>query len=89
VKRDFLHVRAVFSGGLQAVEGELGGNVFGGDVATALAGAAPFEKIVREEADLLFDVFRTNVLHGSDSGGREVRSAAGFRWLVLCGERGG
>ena len=83
---DFLHIGAVFAGGLQAIERELGGNVFGGQVAATLAGAASFEKIVGKEAGLLLDVFRADVLHSVDGGGREVRSSARFRSLDLRGK---
>ena len=48
--RNFLHVGAVVAGRLQSIQRELRGDVFGGDVAAALSGAAAFEQIVRQEA---------------------------------------
>ena len=42
-----LHVCAVISGRLQAVFGELGGNIFRGDLAAALARPASLQQIVR------------------------------------------
>ena len=54
----FLEVGAVVTGGLQAVERELRGDVFGGDVAAALADAAAFEQVAREKLDVRANFFR-------------------------------
>jgi hypothetical protein len=44
-----LEVGAVVAGGFEAVEGELRGDVFGGEFAAAQAGVAAFEQVVGEE----------------------------------------
>ena len=54
---DLLEVGAVVAAGFEAVEGELGGDVLGGDLAAAEAGAAAFEEIVGEELDVGADFF--------------------------------
>ncbi len=54
---DLLEVGAVVAAGFEAVEGELGGDVLGGDRAAAEAGAASFEEIVGEELDVGADLF--------------------------------
>ena len=54
---DLLEIGAVVAAGFEAVEGELGGDVLGGDLAAAEAGAASFEEIVGEELDVGADLF--------------------------------
>ena len=49
-ERDLLEVGAVVACGLEAGERELRGDVFGGKLGAARAGAAAFEQIEREEA---------------------------------------
>ena len=41
-----LHIRAVVSSRFQAVLGELGRDVFGGEVPAALTGATPFQQVM-------------------------------------------
>ena len=85
--RNFLQIGAVVAGGLQSIERKLRRDVFGGNVASTLAGAAPFEKVVGEEANMGLDVIRTNALHSGDGRRGKVRAEAGFNarfyWLVL------
>jgi hypothetical protein len=45
----FLEECAVITGGLQSVGFELRADVFGGEIAAALAGAASFEQIARKK----------------------------------------
>jgi hypothetical protein len=54
---DLLEPGAVVAAGFEAVEGELGGDVLGGDFAAAEARAASFEEIVGEEAHVGADLF--------------------------------
>ncbi len=74
---NFLKKSPVVAGRLQSSKPELGGDVFGGDVASALSGAAAFEKIKREITDVGADVFGVNFFERSDGGGREMRRFAG------------
>jgi hypothetical protein len=67
-----LEVGAVVAAGFEAVEGELGGDVLGGDLAAAEAGAAAFEEIVGEELDVGADLFGINGSFGSFDGGRDL-----------------
>src|ERR1035438_2891090 len=60
---------AVVTAGLEAGEGELGGDVFGGEIASADAGAAAFEKIVGEEADVGANFFGVDGGFGGLDGG--------------------
>ncbi len=85
---DFLEIGAVVAGGLQAIEPELGGDVFGGDVAATLSGAAAFEEVEREEADVGADVLGIDFLEGGDGVGREMGGFDG-RGLGLAGGVGG
>src|SRR5205807_869914 len=63
------------------------GDIFGGNVAAALASAAPLEKIVGEEADMSLDVVGTNALHGGDGRRGKVRTevlfGARLYWFFL------
>ena len=70
---DLLEVGAVVAGGLEAVEGELGGDVLGGQIAAAEAGAAAFQEVVGEEADVGADVFGVDGLLGRLDGGGQGR----------------
>ena len=45
----FLKISAVVSRGLQSIQCKLRGNIFGGDLASALAHAAAFQQITGEE----------------------------------------
>jgi hypothetical protein len=49
---DALQITAVVAGGLQAIERELRGDIAGGDIAAACAGAAPLQQIVRQELNV-------------------------------------
>ncbi len=72
---DLLEIGAVVAAGFEAVEGELGGDVLGGDFAAAEAGAAAFEEIVGEELDVGADLFGVDGgLGGFDCG----RDGLGF-----------
>ena len=68
---DLLEVGAVVAAGFEAVEGELGGDVLGGDLAAAEAGAASFEEIVGEELDVGADLFGVDGGFGGFDGGRD------------------
>jgi hypothetical protein len=81
---DLLQIGAVVATGFEAVEGELRGDVLGGEFASAGSGAAAFEQIVGEELDVSADIFgidgrfrrldgRRNVLRENGSGEREKR----------------
>ena len=76
--RNFLQIRPVVAGRFQPIERKLRRDIFGGNVAPTLAGAASFEKIVGEEANMGLDVVGTNALHGGDGGRGKVRTEAGF-----------
>ena len=65
---DLLHVGAVVAGGLQAVQGELRGNVLRRNIAAALPGAAPFEQVVGQEAHMSADVLSIDFLKCSNRG---------------------
>ena len=62
-QRNLLQVRSVVAGRLQSVFGKLCGYIFGCDVAAALAGAAAFEQIMRQKADMPANVFRIDRFH--------------------------
>ena len=68
---DLLEVGAVVASGLEAVDGELGGDVFGGDFAAAEAGAASFEEIVGEKLDVGADLFGVDGGFCGLDGGRD------------------
>ncbi len=86
---DLLEVGAVVAAGLEAVEGELGGDVFGGELAAAEAGAAAFEEVVGEELDVGADVFGVDGGFGGFDGGRDVLRERGDGEEQRCGEGGG
>src|SRR6266851_2036384 len=68
---DLLEVGAVVAAGFEAVEGELGGDVLGGYLAAAQAGAASFEEIVGEELDVGADLFGVDGGFGCFDCGRD------------------
>src|SRR5262249_3250843 len=83
-KRHLLHISAFVTSWLQSVKSELRRNVFGGQVAAALAGSASFKKIEREETHVRFNVFRLNGLHGSNRrAGQTMGDSLGGDWLEL------
>ena len=55
-------IGAVIAGRLQSILGKLRRDVFRGDVAAALAGAAAFQKIVRQVADVPANMLRIDGL---------------------------
>ena len=77
-----MQIGAIVAGRLQSIERELRRDVFGGNVASALAGAAAFEKIVGEEANVSLDVVGANALHGGDGGRGQGASRSAFRRAV-------
>src|SRR5208282_1128471 len=89
---NLLQVGTVVARGLQAIERKLGGDVFGGNVAAALAGASSLKQIVGEEADMGLDAVGTNALQCGDGGRGKVRAearfSARFRRLLLRRESG-
>ena len=70
-QRHFLQVGSVIAGGLQSILGKLRGNVFGGDVAAALARAAAFQQIMREIANVPANVFGIDGLHRGKGSARQ------------------
>ncbi len=89
--RHFLEVGPVVAGGLQSIEPELGGDVFGGKVASALASAAAFEKVERERADVGANMFGVNFFEGGNGRGGKVggRGGSGFAGGLRDGETEG
>ena len=67
----FLHVGAVVARGFQPVQCELGSNVFRGDVAAALSGAAAFEQVVGQKAHMSANALGVNLLKCRNCSGRE------------------
>ena len=61
--------------GFQSILGELRGNVFRGQIAAALAGAAAFQKIVGQEPDMPANVFGIDGLESDERGTRKF-----YRW---------
>ena len=76
--RNFLQIGTIVARRFQSIERKLRGDVLRGNVASALAGAASFEKIVRKKPDMGLDVVGTNALHGVDGHRRKMRAEAGF-----------
>ena len=70
---DLLEVGAVVAGGLEAVEGELGRDVFCRKIASAKAGAAAFKEVVGEEANVCTDLFCVDGRFSGLDGGRDGR----------------
>ena len=75
-QRDLLHVGAVIARRLQAILGELGGDVFRREIAAALAGAAAFQKIVRQKAHMPANVFGIDGLESDERGTRQLHRRA-------------
>ena len=72
-ERDGLKKSAVVARGLNAREGELRGNVLGGQLCAALARTTALKQIKREETDVSADLLRIN----SGSGGTSAFGKAG------------
>ena len=64
VERDALEVGAVVAGWLQSGQGKLRGDVLGGKLGSASAGAAAFEQIERQKADMGANLLRIDGFGG-------------------------
>ena len=80
-QRNLLHVGSVIAGRLQAIFGKLRGDVFRGNVAAALAGAAAFEQIVRQIAYVPANVLRGDGFERHECGSGQLD---GRRLRGLC-----
>src|SRR5215831_14092688 len=71
-ERDLLEEGVVVAGRLEAVKGELGGNVFGGELVATSAGAAAFQQIERQEANVSADSLRVDGCGGGAGNRRQA-----------------
>jgi hypothetical protein len=81
VERDALKVGAVVARRLNASQGKLRGNVLGGQLAAAHAGAAALEQVEREKAHVGANLFGVDGSSGSARGRRQ----AGNLWNRISG----
>src|SRR6185437_2051667 len=76
-----LHVGAVVSGRLQTIQSELRRDVFSGNVAATLSGAAALKQIVRQKTHVSTDAFGVDLLKCSNRGRRKMNRNR-TRWVL-------
>src|SRR4029077_1183804 len=78
----FVHVSAVIACGFKSVDRELGRDVFGGDVASALARASAFQQVMGQEAYVGADPLGIDSFHCSEGRRRGPRRGSqSMNWL--------